>query len=96
MQTDCKESKDTAKRQLLLPKGGFHGTHGTPLDPPLSMLEMILAPPVIVENAGKGRFTAVKGDLESPGQSLNGLLLKYSRVSVSQGKRSYSAKLTAL
>uniref|UniRef100_A0A1X7ST98 Uncharacterized protein n=1 Tax=Amphimedon queenslandica TaxID=400682 RepID=A0A1X7ST98_AMPQE len=60
MQTDCKESKDTAKRQLLLPKGGFHGTHGTPLDPPLSMLEMILAPPVIVENAGKGRFTAVK------------------------------------
>ncbi|XP_019854496.1 PREDICTED: sister chromatid cohesion protein DCC1-like [Amphimedon queenslandica] len=35
-------------------------------------------------------------DLESPGQSLNGLLLKYSRVSVSQGKKTYSAKLTAL
>lgn len=36
-------------------------------------------------------------DLESPGQSLKGLLLKYSRVSGStQGTKTYNAKLTAL
>ena len=52
------------------------------------MCEQVL--PVIV------LFCLQYSDLESPGQSLNGLLLKYSRVSVSQGKKIYSAKLTAL